>query len=92
MSADTDKAWHALVNALQGAPLQERDQMRKVLIRRLKHYGVVDTPISPITEHSGRPKMPKVESPMCRCGDRRRYHDEDGSCQYCVCPQYASGE
>lgn len=93
MNADTEALWRIIETGLRAMDnAVDREKARKVLVRRLRHWGVIDAGLTPIRPPGGFGPyaMPTLDSPLCQCGDQRRSHDEDGSCRVCICPQYAN--
>lgn len=96
MSDDLESLWRTIDVHLRHVDAIEREHNRKVLIRRLRHFGVVgahpeSTPaIAAAFDGAKSRAMPRLDSPLCLCGDPRRSHDEDGACRACHCPMYAN--
>lgn len=95
MSDDFESLWRTIDVHLRHVDAIEREHNRKVLIRRLRHFGVAgaypaSTPEKYIHKVQTGGSMPKLDSPLCECNDPRSSHDEDGACRACHCPMYTN--
>lgn len=94
---DFEKLWVVIDHKLKSQLADERENWRKVLIRRLRHFAMLTAHVKPVADddkyvhpRQGRTGVLHAVSPLCQCGDPRRAHDEDGACRNCHCPMYAN--
>ena len=94
MSVTLDELWIQVRNRLNECEPEQREQWRKIFIRRLQHPETgaepQATPKKWVHPDPRSGPMPTLDSPLCICGDARRSHDEDGACRACHCPMYAN--
>lgn len=82
----TEEMWQFLSNWLDEQPAQERQKIRKLFIRRLRHpegfnagveYGL--RALEQENEAARHRPVPRYDSPRCICNAPRAAHAEDGS-------------
>ena len=94
MSITLDELWIQIDRRLNECDAEQREDWRKVLVRRLKHPEVgaqpQSTPLKYVHPLQRSGPKPRIDSPLCQCGCTRKAHAEDGSCLNCICPMFVS--